>query len=134
MGFRAFKVDSSNMKDVYYSPNESKQGDLLAQMDNIKADRTPEDLLFQILLDWGLDLALPISEDTICGKSVFFVDENALAACFDSDLTEEFVGQIAKRKPLRAVFRDGSFGDDSAKINAEQILKLLSPSTEFRSI
>ena len=133
-GFRVFKVDSSNMKDVYHAPDESRQTNLLAQADNIKADRTPEDLLFQVLLDWGVDLALPISEEALVGRSVFFVDGNALAACFDSDVTEELVNQLAKRKPLRVVFRDGSFGDDSAKINAEQIFKLLSPSTEIRSI
>jgi adenine-specific DNA-methyltransferase len=133
-GFRVLKVDSSNMKDVYYVPDESRQGDLLAQADNIKADRTPEDLLFQVLLDWGVDLGLPISEETMGGKSIFCVDGNALAACFDSDVSEEFVKELAKRKPLRVVFRDGSFGDDSSKINAEQIFKLLSPSTEIRSI
>lgn len=133
-GFRVLKIETSNMKDVYYAPNESRQGDLLAQADNIKADRTPEDLLFQVLLDWGVDPALPISAETISRSSVFFVDGNALAACFDSDVSDDLVKELARRKPLRVVFRDGSFGDDSAKINAEQIFKLLSPSTEIRSI
>ena len=122
------------MKDVYYTPEESKQGELLAHVANVKPDRNVEDLLFQVLVDWGVDLALPIVEETITGKTVFFVDGNALAACFDPDVTEEFTRELAKHKPLRAVFRDGSFGDDSAKINAEQIFKLLSPSTEIRSI
>jgi len=134
LGFRVLKIDSSNMKDVYYVPDHVEQRDLLLQVSNVKPERTPEDLLFQILVDWGVDLGLPISEETIGGRSVFFVDRNALAACFDLHVTEEFIKEIAKRNPLRVVFRDGSFGDDSAKINAEQIFKLLSPSTEIRSI
>jgi len=134
VGYRVLKIDSSNMKDVYYSPDESKQRDLLAQVDNIKSDRTPEDLLFQVLVDWGVDLALPIAQETIHEKTVFFVDGNALAACFDSGISDDFVKEIAKRKPLRAVFRDSSYGSDSVKINVEQIFKLLSPSTELRSI
>ena len=134
IGFRVLKIDSSNMKDVYYMPDQSNQGDLLAQVDNIKADRTPEDLLFQVLVDWGVDLALPIAQETIDGKTVFFVDGNALAACFDQDVTDELVKEIAKRKPLRAVFRDSSYSSDSVKINVEQIFKLLAPSTEIRSL
>ena len=82
-GFRILKIDTSNMRDVYYAPDALAQGDLLAQVDNIRPDRTPEDLLFQVLVDWGLDLALPIAQETIAGKSVFFVDGNAFAACFD---------------------------------------------------
>ncbi len=122
------------MKDVYYSPDESKQGELLAQVDNLKTDRTPEDLLFQVLVDWGVDLGLPIAQETIDGKTVFFVDGNALAACFDQDVTDDLVKEIAKRKPLRAVFRDSSYSSDSVKINVEQIFKLLAPSTEIRSL
>lgn len=133
-GFRVLKIDTSNMKDVYYTPDDSEQGNLLAQIDNIKPDRTPEDLLFQVLVDLGLDLALPITQEIIAGKVVFLVDGNALAACFDTEVTEELVKQIAKRHPLRAVFRDSSFGSDSVKINVEQIFKLLSPSTEIRSL
>ena len=93
----------------------------------------PEDLLFQVLVDWGFDLALPIAQETIAGKSVFFVDGNALAACFDAGITDELVKEIAKRKPLRAVFRDASYGSDSVKINVDQIFRLLSPDTEVRS-
>jgi adenine-specific DNA-methyltransferase len=133
-GFRVLKIDVSNMKDVYYTPDESKQGDLLKQIDNIREDRTPEDLLFQVLVDWGVDLALPIAKETIEGKTVFFVDGNALAACFDQDVTDGLVKEIAKRKPLRAVFRDSSYSSDSVKINVEQIFKLLAPSTEIRSL
>jgi adenine-specific DNA-methyltransferase len=133
-GFRALKIDTSNMKDVFYSPDQAKQGDLLAQVDNIRADRTPEDLLFQVLVDWGVDLALPLAQETIGGRTVHFVDGNALAACFDQNINDDLVKEIAKRKPLRAVFRDSSYGSDSVKINVEQIFKLLSPSTEIRSI
>lgn len=134
VGFRVLKIDTSNMKDVYYGPDESKQVDLLAQVDNIKADRTPEDLVFQVLVDWGVDLALPITKETVADKIVYFVDSNALVACFDQNITDDLVKEIAKRKPLRAVFRDSSYGSDSVKINVEQIFKLLSPSTEIRSI
>lgn len=134
IGFRVLKVDSSNMKDVYYAPDGIKQGDLLDQIENIKEDRSPEDLLFQVLLDWGVDLSLPIAEETIEGKTVFFVDQNALAACFDKDINEELVKTLAARKPLRAVFRDSGYGNDSVKINVEQIFTLISPSTEVKSI
>jgi adenine-specific DNA-methyltransferase len=133
-GFRVLKVDSSNMRDVYYAPDAVKQIDLMGQIENIRSDRTPEDLLFQVLVDWGLDLALPISRMLIENKAVFFVDGNALAACFDSGLSDELVKKVAECKPLRAVFRDSSYGSDSVKINVEQIFKLLSPETEVRSL
>ena len=133
-GFRVLKIDTSNMKDVYYAPDDLKQLDLLGHLDNIREDRTPEDLLFQVLVDWGIDLALPIATESVCGKDVFFVDGNALAACFDSDISEDLVKALAQRNLLRAVFRDDSYGSDSVKINVEQIFKLLSPSTEVRSI
>jgi adenine-specific DNA-methyltransferase len=158
IGFRVLKIDTSNMADVYYAPDAVKQADLVAHTDNIKADRTPEDLLFQVLVDWGIDLSLRIerfqmepqmdadfhrlkAETEICENladkksfTVFFVDENALAACFDANITEDLVKAIARRKPLRAVFRDSSFDSDSTKINVEQIFKLLSPGTELRSL
>lgn len=134
VGFRVLKVASSNMKDVYYTPDSIGQKALLDQVDNIKEDRTPEDLLFQIFLDWGVDLSLPIASESIEHKTVFFVDENALAACFDKDVSEELVTTIAQRKPLRAVFRDSGFGSDSTKINVEQIFKAISPETEVKSI
>lgn len=134
VGFRVLKIDTSNMADVYYAPDAVKQADLLAHTDNIKPDRTPEDLLFQVLVDWGVDLALPIKQEEIAGKTVFFVDGNALAACFDPKVSEDLVKELAKRKPLRAVFRDSSFDSDSTKINVEQIFKLLSPETEVKSL
>jgi len=111
-----------------------KQDDLLAAVDNIRPDRTPEDLLFQVLLDWGVDLTLPIAKKTVQGKTVFFVDGNALVACFDTGITEELVKELAVNKPLRVVFRDNGFASDSVKINAEQIFKQMSPGTDMKSI
>lgn len=134
IGFRVLKIDTSNMKDVYYSPDAVKQDQLEFHTDNIKEDRTPEDLLFQVIVDWGVDLALPIEQQKIAGKTVFFVDGNALAACFDPKISEDLVKELAKRKPLRAVFRDSSYDSDSTKINVEQIFKLLSPETEVKSL
>lgn len=134
VGFRVLKIDSSCRKNVFNTPDEIKQDQLEALTDNIKQDRTPEDLLFQVLVDWGVDLALPIQQEKITGKTVFFVDGNALAACFDPNVTEELVKELAKRKPLRAVFRDSSYDTDSTKINVEQIFKLLSPETDVKSI
>lgn len=136
IGFRVLKIDTSNMTDVYYAPDALDKSNLDLFADNIKPDRTPEDLLFQVMLDWGVDLALPIAKETIQGKEVFFVDGNALAACFDahSGIDEAFVKELAKRQPLRVVFRDAGFKDDATKINVEQIFKLLSPSTEVKCI
>ncbi len=135
LGFRVLKVDTSNMKDVYYKPDSLKREDLFEQIENIKEDRTPEDLLFQVMLGWGTDLLTsPISTEVIDGKTVFFVDQNALATCFDTGVTEELVKKLAARKPLRAVFRDAGFSSDSVKINVEQIFKLLSPGTEVKAI
>lgn len=133
-GLRVLNIDTSNMMDVYYAPDAVQQADLLGQVNNIRADRGAEDLLFQVLVDWGIDLVLPIAKEDMDGKTVFFVDGNALAACFDSGVTDELVKKIAKRKPLRAVFRDTSYGNDSVKINVDQIFRLLSPETEVRSI
>lgn len=133
-GFRVFKVDTSNMQDVYYTPDQLKQENLELFKDHIKPDRRPEDLLFQVFIDWGLDLSLPIAKETIDGKNVFIVDTDALVACFDTGITEELVKKLAQYKPLRVVFRDDAFGSDSVKINVEQIFKLLSPGTEVKSI
>jgi len=134
IGFRVLKVDSSNMKDVYYTPDLVDQSNLFDQVDNIKEDRTAEDLLFQVLLDWGVDLSLPITDENILGKRVFFVDTDALAACFETGIDEAFVKALAERKPLRVVFRDAGYGSDATKINVEQIFKLISPSTDIKSI
>lgn len=134
VGFRVLKVDTSNMKDVYYRPDELKQSDLLDMVDNVKEGRTAEDLLFQVLVDWGVDLTLPIHRETVQGKTVFFVDDNALVACFDRGVTEDLVKELAKREPLRVVFRDNGFVSDALKINVEQIFHQLSPSTDVKAI
>ncbi len=138
VGFRVLKVDSSNMNEVYYTPDTLSHGDLFSQTDNIREDRTPEDLLFQVLLDWGVDLTLSINQETIAGKTVFFVDGTdqnmALAACFETGINEDFVKELATYKPLRVVFRDSGFENDSVKINVEQIFKLLSPGTDVKVI
>ncbi|WP_067105269.1 site-specific DNA-methyltransferase [Sphingopyxis granuli] len=133
-GFRVLKLDSSNMKDVYYRPDKLEQSDLLDMVDNVKDDRTSEDLLFQVLVDWGVDLTLPIRRETVQNKTVFFVDDNVLAACFDRGVTEELVKELAKREPLRVVFRDNGFVSDAVKINVEQIFRQLSPSTDVKVI
>lgn len=135
-GFRVLKVDSSNMAEVYYAPDALEINKFDLFVDNIKTDRTPEDILFQVMLDWGVDLALPIARQSIQGKDVFFVDGNALAACFDASgsIDEAFVKELAKHQPLRVVFRDAGFKDSAVKINVEQIFKLLSPSTEVKCI
>ncbi|MFA5624072.1 MAG: site-specific DNA-methyltransferase [Bradymonadales bacterium] len=134
IGFRVLKVDSSNMADVYYTPDAIEQGKLKFFTDNIKSDRKPEDLLFQVLLDWGVDLSLPIRKETIQGKTIFFVDENALVACFDTGVNEDLVKELARIKPLRVVFRDTGFDTDAVKINVEQIFKQMSPGTDVKSI
>lgn len=136
VGFRSLKIDTSNMADVYYTPDGLDKSKLDLFVDNIKPDRAPEDLLFQVMLDWGVDLALPIVRQTIQGKEVFLVDDNALVACFDahSGIDETFVKQLAKLQPLRVVFRDAGFKDSAVKINVEQIFKLLSLATEVKCI
>lgn len=136
LGFRLLKVDTSNMADVYYSPDVLEKANLDLFVDNIKPDRTPEDLLFQVMLDWGVDLALPIAKQSIQGKDVFFVDGNVLTACFDASgsIDENFVKELAKLQPLRVVFRDAGFKNSAVKINVEQIFKLMSPVTEVKCI
>jgi len=136
IGFRVLKIDSSNMADVYYTPDAIEQGQLKIFTDNIKSDRKPEDLLFQVLLDWGVDLSLPIRKETIQGKTVFFVNEPPydLVACFDTGVNEDLVKELARFEPLRVVFRDTGFVSDAVKINVEQIFKQMSPGTEVKSI
>ncbi len=140
IGFRVLKIDSSNMADVYYTPDVLDKANLDLFVENIKPDRTAEDLLFQVMLDWGVDLALPITKDMVQGKEVFLVDGNdsqmALAACFDANggIDEAFVKALAQRQPLRMVFRDAGFNSSAVKINVEQIFKLLSPATVVKCI
>ena len=122
------------MKDVYYQPDKLIQADLLETVDNIKQGRTGKDLLFQVLLDWGIEITHPIRHEIIYEKSIYFVDDNALVACFESGISEELVKQLAGIQPLRVVFRDNGFVSDSVKINVEQIFRQLSPTTEVKSI
>jgi adenine-specific DNA-methyltransferase len=128
-GFRCFKIDSSNMKDVYYKPAEVKQAEIDLFADNIKADRTPEDLLIQVMLDLGVLLSSKVERIEIAGKKVFSVADGYLIACFDDEVTEEVVTAIAKKKPFYAVFRDSSMADDSVAANFEQIFATYSPQT-----
>lgn len=130
IGFRVFKVDSSNMEDVYYRPADYNQGQMELFADNIKTDRTPEDLLFQVMLDLGILLSSDIQETEIVGKKVFSVADGYLIACFDKDVTEETVKAIAQKQPVYAVFRDGSMASDSVATNFEQIFETYSPRTQ----
>ena len=129
IGFRCLRLDESNMKSVYYSPEEVEQQDLFSQVDNVKEDRTPEDLLFQVMLDLGVLLSSSIETNEIAGKKVFNVADGFLLACFDHDVTDETVKAIAQMKPCYAVFRDSSMADDSVATNFEQIFETYSPNT-----
>lgn len=134
LGFRAFRVDSTSFVDVL-RPSEGTRQEVLGTFEeSIKPDRTAEDLLFQVILDWGLELSLPIARDEVDGCEVFDVDEGALIACFAESVTPAVVRAIAERGPLRAVFRDDAFASDAARINAEQVFRELSPGTEVRTI
>ena len=127
IGFRVFKLDESNMKDVYYAADEYDQRNLLDMMSNIKDDRTDLDLLFGCLLEWGLPLSMPYTSEQIEGCTVHTYNDGDLIACFDENIPESVVKEIAKRKPLRAVFRDSSFASSPAKINVFEIFKLYMP-------
>lgn len=128
-GFRVLKCDTSNMKEVYYNPAEYEASLFSSLEDNIKEDRTPEDLLFQVMLDLGVLLSSKIEETTIAGKKVFNVEDNYLIACFDSDVTEETIKAIAKQKPYYFVMRDSSMANDSVATNFDQIFATYSPDT-----
>lgn len=128
-GFRVLKCDSSNMKDIYYTPSETQQSLFDTYVNNIKEDRTPEDLLFQVMLDLGVLLSSKIEETTIAGKQVFNVADGFLIACFDNDVTEETVKAVAEKKPYYAVFRDSSMANDSVATNFDQIFASISPET-----
>lgn len=129
LGFRVFELDSSNMKDVYYNSAEMQQSFLDSYADNIKEDRTSEDLLFQVMLDLGVLLSSKIEETTIAGKQVFNVADGFLIACFDNDVTEETMKAVAEKKPYYAVFRDSSMANDSVATNFDQIFASISPET-----
>jgi len=123
VGFRVLKVDSSNMKDVYYTPDSTSQSDIVDLANNIKDDRADEDLLFQVLLDWGIDLSVKIERKEVAGKAVSFADDDYLAACFENNLDEGFVKELIKTEPRKVVLRDSGFESSSVKINVEQLFK-----------
>ena len=133
-GFRVYKVDSSNMKDIYYEPSKLNQAQLNMFESNIKEDRTAEDLLTQVILDLGLTLDLRIEEKNILNNKVYFVAENSLVACFDNQINIDILNQICEIKPLKVVFRESSFRNDSDKINAYERIKKLSPEAEISVI
>ena len=130
-GFRVYKVDSSNMKEVFYKPSDVGQMDLMEYLSNIKEDRTPEDLLVQVMLDLGLPLDLNIEEKSISNNKVFFVENNSLVACFDNQVDINIVDEICKYNPMKVVFKDISFKTDKDKINLEERIKKISPETEI---
>lgn len=133
-GFRVLKLDDTNMQDVYYTPAETDQQMLLGFESNIKPDRTDLDLLFGCLLDWGLPLSMPYSSEQIEGVTVHTYNDGDLIACFDKAIPESVIKTIAKRQPLRVVFRDDSFADSPSKINVSEIFKMLSPDTRVKVI
>lgn len=132
-GFRVYKLDSSNMKDVYYNPNNLAQEQLNLFESNIKEDRTSDDLLTQVLIDLGLELSLKIEGKIISHNKVYFVEDNSLVACFDEKISMDVIDEIAKYNPLKLVFRDSSF-DDNSKINVSERMKRLSPETIIKII
>ena len=134
LGFRSLRVDSSNRADVLKTADDTEQLGLDDLASSVKPDRSGEDLLFQVLLDWGLELSLPMMREHIDGREVLSVDADALVACFAESVTPEVVRGIAERGPLRAVFRDDAFDSDAARINAEQVFREVSPATEVRTI
>ena len=131
-GFRVLKLDSTNMQDIYYSPKDISQADLFSQVDNVKPDRTGEDLLFQVMLELGATLDSKIETTTVAGKTIYNVAEEYLVACFAPDVTDEVVKAIAQMQPAYAVLRDTSMKDDSTATNFEQIFKTYSPDTVTR--
>ena len=133
-GFRVFKVDESNMKDVYYSAGTYTQNLLSLMESNIKEDRTDLDLFFGCLLDWGLPLSLPYCSETIEACTVHNYNDGDLMACFDDNIPDSVVKAIAHRQPLRVVFRDSSFADSPSKINVFEVFKLLAPNTQVKVI
>jgi adenine-specific DNA-methyltransferase len=134
LGFRIFKVDDTNMKDVYYSAADYSQETIEGLIDNVKEGRTDLDLLYQVLIDWGLPLNLPHEIEKIDNFHTHIVDKNALVACFDANIPESVMRKIAAKKPLRAVFRDGSFRSSPGKLNIEGIFRTIAPNTTLRVI
>ena len=133
-GFRVLRVDDSNMNDVYYSAGEYTQNLLSMLESNVKSDRSDLDLLFGCLMEWGLPLSLPYSSEDIDGSKVHTYNDGDLIACFDENISDSVIKTVAKRQPLRVVFRDSSFNNSSAKINVSEIFKMLAPDTRVKVI
>lgn len=133
-GFKAYKLDSSNFKDVSARPDQFIQGELFDSVSNIKEGRSGLDLLFQVMLTWGMELSLAIDVEKVEGAEVYDVDQGSLMACFDDDISEEVIRYIAQEQPLRAVFRDSSFANSADKINVSEIFKELSPNTKVKVV
>ncbi len=134
VGFRVVRVDTSNLSDLLRTPDSLAQEELSLYADSVKPDRTGEDLLFQVLLDWGLELTMPIAVEAMEGHEVFVVEDGALVACFDDDVSPTLARKLASHKPFRAVFRDSGFATDADRINAEQVFAEISPATEVKAI
>lgn len=133
-GFRVLRIDTTNMAGVLRTPDEAAKDQLELSVESVKAGRLGEDLLFEVLLGWGLELSLPIAAEAVDVYEVFVVDDGALIACFDKQVSLDLVREIASRGPLRAVFRDSGFATDADRINAEQIFRELSPATDVKVI
>lgn len=133
-GFKAYKLDSSNFKDVSARPDQFIQGELFDSVSNIKEGRSGLDLLFQVMLTWGMELSLAIDSKKVAGAEVYDVDQGSLMACFEDEISEEVIRQIAQTQPLRAVFRDSSFANSADKINVSEIFKELSPNTKVKVV
>lgn len=133
-GFRVLKLDSSNMEDVYYTPDNFDGANLFNMVDNVKQDRTSEDLLFQVMLDLGIELSASIRNEEIGGRNVWTVDGGFLMACFDRDVNEATITEIAKRKPVYFVMRDASAANDNVLDNFDQLFQSVSPETNCRII
>ena len=134
IGFRVLKLDDTNMSDVYYSPAEYSQNLLSTMESNVKSDRNDLDLLFGCLLEWGLPLSLPYRSEQIEGCTVHNYNDGDLIACFDENIPDSVMKEIAKKQPLRAVFRDSSFANSPSKINVGELFKLLAPDTRVKVI
>lgn len=134
VGFRAFRIDTTGMADVLRTPDQVQQDELALYAGSVKPDRTGDDLLFEVLHSWGLDLALPVVTESISGSPIFVVDDGTLVACFAETVSPEIVSAVAERLPLRAVFRDSAFASDADRINAEQIFAERTPGTDLKAI
>jgi adenine-specific DNA-methyltransferase len=134
VGFRALRIDSTSMADVLRRPEDTEQLMLDTLASSVKTDRSSEDLLFQVLLDWGLELTMPISVEKVAGQEVFVVEGGVVIGCFDDQVSADVVRAIAKLRPLRAVFRDSGFGSDDERINAVQVFRETSPATDVKAI